>query len=98
MERIISATQARIRFGEVMQEAQKTPIIVEKDGKPQVVVLSKRAYDALMAAAPGQSWRNLLEEAHRRVREELAGRNLPAPEDIIVQEREARSEQFDHLH
>jgi len=40
MDKTISATQARIHFGEVMQDAQNGPVIVERDGKPQVVILS----------------------------------------------------------
>ena len=95
MEHTISATQARIRFGELMQEAQKGPVTVEKDGKPQVVVISKRAYDELIATVPGSGWRSLLLKTHQRIQIELGKRDLPAPEEIIHQERETRDEQFD---
>ncbi|MEW5868754.1 MAG: type II toxin-antitoxin system prevent-host-death family antitoxin [Chloroflexota bacterium] len=92
MQRTISATQARIRFGELMQEAQKGPVIVEKDGKPQVVVLSKQAYDRLVAAAPHPGWRDRLQDAHARLRQEAGARTLPAPEDLIQQARQERHE------
>ena len=95
MEHTISATQARIRFGELMQEAQKGPVTVERDGKPQVVVISKRAYDELISNVPGSGWRTLLLETHRRVQIELAERDLPTPEEIIQQERETRDERYD---
>jgi prevent-host-death family protein len=42
MQRTMSATEARIHFGELMQHVveQKEPVIVEHSGKPYVVVIS----------------------------------------------------------
>lgn len=97
MDKRISATQARIHFGEVMQAAQRDPVIVERDGVPQVVILSKQKYDELMQAAPTQSWRELVQETHRHVREDLAGRSLPPAEEILRQIRDERNEQVDDL-
>ena len=92
MIKTINATEARIHFGEVMRQAQSTPIIVERDGKPMVVVLSKQAYDDLVAKAPQDSWRWLLQETHRSVRADLAGRELPPAEEFIHQGRQERDE------
>jgi len=39
-------------------------------------------------------WRKMLDEVHERIRIELAGRTLPAPEDIIRQGREDRDVQL----
>ena len=97
MERTVSATEARIRFGEFMRLAQHGPVIVEKNGVAQVVILSKRAYDTLIEHKPKQDWRELLQALHQRVRDELAGRELPPPEEILSQIREERDEQIDHL-
>jgi len=97
MNRIISATQARIHFGELMVEAQKGPVVVEKDGKPQVVVLSKQAYDTLLATSPPGGWRELLRQAHQSVQAELSGRQLPPPEEMILQDRKDRDERQDAL-
>ena len=97
METVISATQARIRFGEVMREAQKRPVVVERDGIPQVVILSKQHYDALVQGKTS-THRGLLDEAHRRIRSELAGRTLPSSEELIRQIREERDDQFNDLH
>jgi prevent-host-death family protein len=97
MELTISATQARIHFGEIMQQAQTSPVLVEKDGKPVVVVLSKQAYDALVASAARRSRYELLQDAHRRVRDELGGSSLPSPEEIIRQERQARTGELGDL-
>ena len=96
-EKIISATEARIHFGEVMRQAQTGPIVVERGGVPQVVVLSKKAYDDLIAALPQKGRKHLLKEAHRRVQTDLGGRRLPQAEETIRAGREERSEQVDGL-
>ena len=97
MAKTFSATQARIHFGELMLEAQKGPVVVEKDGKPQVVVLSKQAYDTLVDASPPGGWRELLHQAHQSVQAELSGRQLPPPEEMILQDRKDRDERQDAL-
>ncbi len=99
MERTVSATEARIRFGEIMRMAKSGPVTVERGGKPEVVVISKREYDQLKAAAPQADWRKRLDALHERLQGELAGRTLPEPEEIIRQSRETRDEQLlDNLH
>jgi prevent-host-death family protein len=93
MERIISATEARIHFGELLREVveNQQPIIVERGGKPQVVVLSIREYEYLLAGqARREDWQYLLAQAHERIRAELGGRQLPPPEEIIREMREER--------
>jgi prevent-host-death family protein len=94
MEQTISATQARIHFGQVIRRAKKGPVIVERDGKPEVVVISKQEYDRLVENAPKSDWRAMLEELHAKLRVELAGRTLPDPAEIIRQGREERDEQL----
>jgi len=46
----ISATQARIHFGEVIRRAYigQEPVVVEKDGIPVVVILSFPSYEQLL--------------------------------------------------
>jgi prevent-host-death family protein len=94
MEHIISATQARIHFGEVMRRARHGPVIVERDGVQEVVVISKHAYDQLTAATPQPGWRELLKKTHDQLRLELKGRLLPDPAEMIRLGREERDEQL----
>ena len=94
MIKTISATKARIHFGEVMKQAKIAPVIVERDGKAEVVVLSKKVYDQLVAANQRKDWRKLLKEAHKSIREALNGRELPDPAEMIRQGREERDEQL----
>lgn len=94
MLKIISATKARINFGEVMKQAKIGPIVVERGGKAEVVVISKKAYDQLVAAKKGVDWRRLLEEAHKSIRAEIGDRQLPDPAEMLRLAREERDEQL----
>jgi prevent-host-death family protein len=93
MEQIMSATQARINFGKAMRLAiEKGPVIVERDGKPEVVILSKQSYDELCSQKAGQDWRSLLAEAQQQARQDLAGKTFPPPEEVLSKEREDRDD------
>lgn len=76
-------------------ENQET-IIVERSGKPQLVLISLDEYRALPAlrAAQTPSWMDLVMEARRQVAEDLGERRLPPSEEII---REMREERDAHL-
>ena len=99
MESVVSATEARIHFGELMRrvvEGQEA-IIVERGGKPQVVVLSVAEYERLGDGQQRQpDWRTLLREAQEQIQAELAGRELrPSTEEVIRQMREERDAAID---
>lgn len=102
MEQTLSATQARINFGEVMRQVveQERPIIVERAGKPQVVILSIEAYERLTAAQSGDQDELLLEQARllrQQIQAQLGDKKLPAPEEIINQMREERTRELTDL-
>ena len=94
MLKTISATKARINFGDVMKQAKIAPVIVERGGKAEVVVLSKKAYDQLIAAKDKNDLKKRIEELHTKIRAELAGRTLPDPAEVIRQGRKERDEQL----
>jgi len=96
MEQVVSATEARVHFGEIMRRVVETntPVVVERDGKPQVVVLSVQTYERLRNGTQAQDWRVLLKQCHERIRSELDGRSLPPPEETIRQMREERDAQL----
>ena len=85
MLKTISATKARINFGDVMKQAKIAPVIVEQDGIAEVVVLSKKAYDQLLAVKGKTDLKKRLEDLHAKIRVELAGRTLPDPAEFIRQ-------------
>jgi prevent-host-death family protein len=96
MERVVSATEARIRFGELMRKAVETreAIVVERGGKPQVVVMSVEEYERLRKGQRQVEWKELVDQARAQIEAHLGGRTLPASEEILKQLREDRDEQL----
>ena len=97
MERVVSATEARVRFGEMMRRVVEDDeaIIVERDGKRQVVLISIDEYEHYKAKKP--SWEILLEQTHELVAQEMGGRELPPADEIISKMREERDAQLQDL-
>lgn len=97
MERRVSATDARIHFGELMRDVveKQQAVVVERSGEPHVVVISIDKYERLRAAHEEQEdWRELVSRAREQVRADLHGRELTPPEDVLRQMREERDEQL----
>ena len=46
----VTATDAKNRFGQVLEQAQRQPVVIEKAGRPHSVVLSVEQYEALLQA------------------------------------------------
>lgn len=95
MNHTVSATQARIHFGELMRRAAEThqPIIVERDGQPQVVILSVEAYRRLREAQARPAWQDVLSQVRdfrARLQARRGGRPLLPPEEVIREIREER--------
>ena len=97
MQRRMSATDARIHFGELMRHVveKQEPVIVEHSGKPHVVVISVDRYERLLAAQQEkQDWRDLVRQAREQVRADLGDRELTPPEKVLRRIREERDEQL----
>jgi prevent-host-death family protein len=47
----LTATEAKNRFGQVLEQAQRQPVFIEKAGRRHSVVMSAEQYDAMVAAA-----------------------------------------------
>ncbi len=97
MERRISATDARIRFGELMRHVveNQEPVVVERKAKPHVVVISVDEHQRLRAAhGEQQDWREPVSRARAQVRADLGHRELPPPEDMLRELRKERDEQI----
>jgi prevent-host-death family protein len=96
MEHVVSATETRIRFGELMRRAVegRKPIFVEHGGKLHVVVLSEEQYELLLLRQRHGDWREMVRRARAQSRADLGGRRLPPPEQVLAQMREERDEQL----
>lgn len=102
MTRVVSATQARIRFGELMRQAVEThePVTVERDGRPCVVVLSVEAYRRLKEAQARPAWQDVLSQIRdlrARLQDRRGGKPLTPPEEVIRELREERDAQLTGL-
>ena len=100
MERVISATEARVHFGELMRQVtdKEQAVVVQRDGRPQVVVLSVTAYERLRSAAGQSGWQNALERAEElaaRIEARRRGQPLPPADEMVGEAREARHDQLD---
>jgi prevent-host-death family protein len=99
MKHVISATEARIHFGELLRRVveSREAVIVERDGKPQVAVLPLEEYERLKACQPGRDWEQTLRKAldlADRIDARRGGRPLPSPAEVIRETREERDEQL----
>ena len=52
---LVTATEAKNRFGYVCSQAKIEPIFVEKDGRIDSVILSLQQFEALKISASGTS-------------------------------------------
>lgn len=100
MERVVSATEARVRFGEMMRRVTENAeaIIVERDGKRQVVLISIDEYELYKAQKHEETtWQDMLEKTHEIVAQELGDRKLPPTEETIRRMREERDADLQDL-
>lgn len=95
MERVVSATEARVHLGRIMREVAErdVPVIVERDGQEQVVILSVRRYRQMASGEISTpSWQRLLAETRAAAEADRQGRPLLDPADVIRQGREERDD------
>jgi antitoxin Phd len=69
--RTISSIDAKTRFGQLLDAAERAPVTVTRKGRPAAVVMSVEDYERLRGAA----W-NRLAETMDAARKQAAGRGL----------------------
>jgi prevent-host-death family protein len=94
----VTATYARVHLGELFQASRREPVFIERDGQPLAVLLSREHYDHLNSLEKPPDWRNLITQSRELVKNDLAGRLLSLPEDVLTEIREDQNEQSDHLY
>jgi prevent-host-death family protein len=99
MRSVVSATEARVHFGELLRRVGEDgeTVFVERGGSLQVVVLSLPVYERLVSGLEPGGWRERVRQARDRLRAELGGAALPAAEDVIRAGREERDERVGGL-
>ncbi len=99
MHRVISATEARVHFGDLLRrvvDGHET-VLVERGGSPQVVVLSVTEYERLLSHRTSEGWRDRATAARRQVQADLAGRSISRAEDVVIEGRSERDGHLNHL-
>jgi prevent-host-death family protein len=97
VDRTISATEARVHFGELLRSVveRDEAVVVERGGKPRVVVVSVGKYERLLAAQEDrEDWRELVQRSRDQVRADLGGSELTPPADVLRDSREERDDQL----
>ncbi len=102
MEKTISATEARVHFGQWLRRVaeQDVTLVVERGGKPEAVVLSMEAYARLLSTRQAEEAGDALSRARalrERIRARRKGAPLPAPEDVIAEMRRGRGDELDPM-
>jgi len=102
MEHRVRAAEARVHFGAIMRRVveQGERILVERGGRPYVVLLSYDDYQRLQAIGQPQDWKVVLMEGIQLAREMWRvqeGETLPPAEDVIRELREERLVQLTGL-
>ena len=59
--KVMQATDAKNRFGELLEDAISEPVLIQKNGRDVAVVMSKAEYDQRYAAGAS---RDLVERYH----------------------------------
>jgi prevent-host-death family protein len=101
METTVTATDARIHFGEMIRRVieEQDTIIVERGGEPKLVMLSINEYTRLQNAAQHQdAWLERIQQVRAHISANIGDREIPASEDIIRQMRDEQYGQFPDLH
>ena len=99
MSKRVSATHARVHFGEILRAVQEEgdTIIVERGGRAAAVILPIAAYERIGDEARSRDWRARIAALHALWQEELGERGLPDAVEVIREAREERDDQLDEI-
>ena len=88
----VSATEARVHFGDLLKRVaeRRETVIVERSGAPQVAVLPLPEYERLLALEGNGDWGDLFQETMAMVDRDLAGKTAPDADDLIHEMRRER--------
>lgn len=96
MTEMVSTIEATDHFDDLMKRVvrDRTAVVVEREGKPYVLVVPADEYERWHERQPENDWETLVEEARAEIRAHLGGRTLPPADEIIQEMREERDAQL----
>ena len=88
--RHVSATTARVRFGELLDAVKHRgeTVIVEKSGEPMAAVIPISEYRRLRRRGLSQEWWDRQREIAEEIERNLAGRPYPDVRELIDADRD----------
>lgn len=94
MERAMSATEARVHFGELLEAVTEGgPVVVERGGRPQAVVVGFAQWQQLQGRSGGLAEATAIRDRlHARL-----GRHVPDVVAALHAGRQERDEQLDSV-
>ena len=95
MNKAMSATEARVHFGDVLRRVRANEtVVVEHSGKPEAVILSITEYERLKTnqreVEEPADWFELAKQSRERIQRALHGRPGPSIDQIFHEMREER--------
>jgi prevent-host-death family protein len=100
MVKIVSATEARVHFGDVTRRVEERgeAVVVERDGREVVAIIPIDEYRRFEASqASRKDWWEMMEETRALIRAELGDREITPAEEMIRQIREENDARFPDL-
>ena len=99
MHKAVSATEARVHFGDVLRRVRANEtVVVEHGGKPEAVILSITEYERLRTnqrdVEKPVDWFELAMQSRERIRRALNGRPVPSIDEIFHDMRDERDAQL----
>jgi prevent-host-death family protein len=71
----VTATEAKNRLGQVLEQAQSKPVFIEKAGRPHSVVISSKRYAELLAVEAGLTLAERKRRFNERYKDWIAEQN-----------------------
>lgn len=100
MVKVVSATEARVHFGDVTRRVEERgeAVIVQRDGREVVAIIPIDAYRRYEETITREhDWWRMTKELHALLRAEIGDRHLPPAEEVLAQLREERDAELADL-
>ncbi len=99
MTRRVSATEARVHFGQLLRGVQEEgeTVVVERGGRAVAVMLPMADYERLGAQVQSRNWQARIAALHSLWEGGLAERTLPDAVAMLREGREQRDDRLDEL-
>lgn len=71
----VTATEAKNRLGQVLEQAQRKPVFIDKAGRRHSVVISNERYEELLKAEAGSTLKERTRQFNEQYKDWIAEQN-----------------------